>query len=122
MTTPSGTELTDEQLNALVMAALGYVWFDPRGIMPYWQFPSDRNKDLVAYSAPKFSTSRDACATFEETITEKVEQSAYAEKVIQAVNEQRHGEHRFIGASDFDRITATPRERCIAFLRMKGVL
>lgn len=46
----------------------------------------------------------------------KVEQSAYAGKLIEAVNHDRHGEFRFMGASQFDQMFATAMQRCIALL------
>lgn len=118
--------LTDEQLNSMVAEAMG--WRNPRPGYPVGHklydpsviYMDGPNGELSRPS--RFSTSLDACTTFEATITSKVLQAQYAEEVVQRVNYERDGQHRFIGASDFHRITATPRQRCIAFLRMKGVL
>lgn len=83
--------------------------------------PHDSDRVVMELApTPSFSTSRDACATFEATITDR---RTYNMNLEEAVRESFQDwrimdpEERF-----FEVITATPRQRCIAFLRMKGVL
>lgn len=70
---------------------------------------------------PAYDSSLDCCATFEATLTEKVDQADYATQIIQQINHDRHGEFRFMGASQFNQMTATPSQRCRAFLAVRGL-
>lgn len=114
--------LTDEQLNVMVTEAVGlYVHREGRVLYASRQPEPDFQRRLFAYEPliQKFSTSLDACATFEATITDN-EIPVYANAVYDEYTPPRPMglyNHWFEPL-----VRSTPRQRCIAFLRMKGVL
>lgn len=85
--------LTEEEINRKVAELMGWVWFESHNQHGYWQYPSDRTRDLWSCNMHRFSTSMDACATFEAAITEKVSQVDYAQEIVNIINAERHGEH-----------------------------
>lgn len=67
---------------------------------------------------PNFSASLDACAIFERTLFQTMQGQKYARTVMQTSD----AADPWNDSADWLRlITATPRQRCEAFLRMKGL-
>lgn len=73
-----------------------------------------------ASDPPRFSESLDACAEFERAMTDKVDRVRYMEELGMIINRDHDGEPRFIGATPYHFATATPEQRCRAFVKMKG--
>lgn len=104
--------LTDDELTLKVAETCGWTGIKTGGLS-IWTGSRPGFKPLhgIRDCVPKYATSLDACATFEATITTGEQWEAY----YSALDEESERE-------DNDPRSATPRQRCIAFLRMKGVL
>lgn len=84
-------------------------------------YPHD--EPVTKHRAPltDYANSLDAMHEAESEIKGSEQRAQYAERVIEILNRDHHGEHRFIGASDFCRIHATAAQRAESFLRVKGL-
>jgi len=117
---------TNEELRVMVAAELGYkprivecelggeteVWFDYPDGRPNHSQPEDENEPrdcegrlLMLGNVPNYPLSLDACAEFEASLTDG-EIYRYANFITDNIPEL---------------IKAKPRQRCIAFLKMRGV-
>jgi hypothetical protein len=71
----------------------------------------------VRATPPDYLNSADAIkAAILQVITEKVQQSNFAENLTQIINRKLDGQHRFLGATPFHVATAEPDDLCSAFL------
>lgn len=99
---------TEAEQRIRIAEALGWSC-DDHG---YWKDAS--GKYGVGAGLPDFPNSRDACNLFEESLEGKYEAFSYAQELIWVIN--RDG---IVGS--FRLIRATPKQRCEAFLRIKGL-
>lgn len=97
--------MTEQEINIAVAEELGWKYH-----VYWWQSPSGDSRTYC----PPFTTSLDACAEFEKTLN-SLEKITYMDRITVLV--ATHYNH---GYSVFDMITATPLQRCEAFLRVKS--
>lgn len=121
--------MTDGELRVKVATALGWIAVkydagiaiqihtDPDGclvgISPVVQaieHGKDESKTYNYLMVPLFSTDLNACAAFEQSLSEDER-----EKYLDAISSE-------VDFSLFDGVCATARQRCLAFLKVKGVL
>lgn len=98
------------------------VWtlIDPRILTGYSDDPRNANYPLRE-SLPAYDTSLDALHEVELSLTEKVQQAAYSEELIQVLNRAMDGQFRFLGASPYHVATAAPAHRLEALCRTLGL-
>lgn len=70
---------------------------------------------------PDYLHDLNAMQEAEKSLDGKVQQADFAQRLIEVINQERHGESRFLGASQFDQMHATAAQRAKAFLRTLGL-
>lgn len=114
--------LTDEEIRIKVAESLGYKDLETKWEKYHqWECPDGRVRfgtiaDKYA-CLPNYPESLDACAEFEATLTEE-EWETYADYLLWSEDEPGHSNYTAckIGCS------ATPRQRCLAYLKTKGLI
>jgi hypothetical protein len=104
--------MTDEQMKISIAESVGYkeLFMDNgKSMIPQrWESPYDEFC-YVAERLPDYFNDRNACAEFEKTLTD-AEHDAYRAHIWEMTFMPR------------DCFSATARQRCLAFLKTKGIL
>lgn len=110
--------MTDQQINIAIAESLGAKQekYSLYGDEPTWVF---KKYFCALVDLPRYTTSLDACAEFEATLT-RDEQYHYDCYLFKQCVPMDRGDV-FDPDSAFLCITATPRQRCEAYLRTKGL-
>jgi hypothetical protein len=104
--------MTDEQMRIKIAEACGWSKVDgDNGLRP----------DGIFTVLPDYLNDRNACAEFEATLTD-MEQDEYYRHLVTLCNEAAREQRNFRLVSIFYQITATARQRSLAFLKTKGIL
>lgn len=77
------------------------------------------DKDGHRRFIPPFPASRDSCAELESTLTSAADQLAYYRALVDGLDRNPDGSHRFGACVYWETTTATARQRCLAFLRVR---
>lgn len=102
--------LTDEEIRIKVAEAHGTM---------RWSYALPTK--CIGASVPNYPEDLNACAEFEKTLN-KAEQDAYWCHIVNLCNEAAREQKKFELVGIFYQITATARQRCIAFLKTKGII
>ena len=70
---------------------------------------------------PNYPLDLNACAEFEATLND-AEQDAYWCHIVNLCNEEARNQNNFKLVGIFYQITAKPKQRCLAYLKTKGIL
>lgn len=113
--------MSDQEINEAIANAVG--WTDVRANYQdtgriLGRPPDARPDGLTMHrEVPNFTNSLDACASFERTL-----EARHFNSYVNNIAEQYDAEgYMSPEQSDFALCTATPLQRCEAFLRMKGL-
>lgn len=106
--------MTNEEIRIAIAESLGFKTFD-RGIL-FWTGRKCENGFVEIIG--NYPESLDACAEFERTLTDPVDRANYIAALIRIV---LSGDEKLVYTVAFDIVTATPLQRCQAYLNVKGL-
>lgn len=111
--------LTDDEIKSLIRKSQGWTELK-EGPHPYgWRLGDEWH---YLHNVPNYPGSLDACAEFEKTLTTEEQQEYFYQLNEEVGLVSPRSPAWLLEWSVFKLVTATARQRCLAYLKTKGIL